>query len=148
MRHALIELELDFRRQPKTQRATDARAEMARYAGESVERSGSLGVAAEDAHKDFRVSQIACDVDTGDGHEADDAWILYALGEKIRHFFTNRCCDSVRATGIVRHVSLNPYARTRCIAHGIAQRSGVHAAWFTSEPDRGREGKDARPRGA
>src|SRR5215212_6701073 len=63
VRHALIEVELDLGRQPQTKRATDAGAQMARHAGETVERRGALGVAPEDADENLRVPQISRHVD-------------------------------------------------------------------------------------
>ena len=81
---------------------------MARGTGQPVEGRGAFRVAPEDADIDLRVPQITCHVDAGHGDETDNARILYALGEELRHFFADRRSNPVRATGIVRHVSLNP----------------------------------------
>src|SRR5215213_3254220 len=82
VRHALIELERDLRRDAQPQRTADARSQVARHAFEPVERCRPLGLATQDAYIDFRVPKIACDVDARHRHEPDDARVLYSFGQK------------------------------------------------------------------
>jgi hypothetical protein len=106
--HTLIELERDLGCHTKPERATDAGTEMTRDAPQTVERRGSLRIASEDAHENFRVTKVAGDIDAGDSDEADDAGILDAFSKEGRHFFSDRFGDAVGATGIVRHRLRNP----------------------------------------
>src|SRR5688572_12338474 len=101
---------------------------MARDAAESVERRGTFRVTPQNAHVDFRVPEVAGDVYPGDGDETDHARILYAFGQKGCHFFANRFRDAIRATGIVRHDSVNSFARSSARPHGAPKRAVTRRA--------------------
>ena len=113
-------------------------AEMARDAVESIKRRSPLRLASENADEHLRVPKVARDVDPGDGHEANNARVLYAFGEEGRHFFANRFGDSVGATGIVRHDWYDP-APARVRALTLRVKSGAHAACCIGEPGREKE---------
>jgi hypothetical protein len=97
---------------------------MTRDARQAIERRGSLGIAAENAHEHFRVTEVAGDVHAGDGDETDDAGILDAFSKEGRHFFSDRFGNAVRATGIVRHRLRNPSLDQRTPRSRTAGRIG------------------------
>src|SRR5215207_1256435 len=126
--HALIELERDFGSDAQSQRAADPRPQVARDAAQPIERGRALGLTSEDADVDLCVPKIPGNVDTGHGHEANDARVLHTFGQERRHFFANRLSDAIGATGIVRHDSMNPAPGGVARALFTRAEPGAHAA--------------------
>jgi hypothetical protein len=122
--HTLIELERDFRRNAKSQGPAYSRPQMRSRTRQPVEGGGAFRVTAENANEHLGMSQIAGHVDSSHGHESDDAGILDPFGKECRHFFPNGFGNSVRATGVMRHMSLQSFARPEDRANGRAGRVG------------------------
>src|ERR687892_1755380 len=81
-RDARIGLKGELGREAQSQRSTESCAEVCGRALQPFERGASLHLGAHHTHKDLGVPEILGDVDAGDGHQADDARILCAIGEK------------------------------------------------------------------
>src|SRR5687767_3838713 len=77
--HALVAVEHDFRCEAQPELPSDMCPKVARDALEPLERRVLLRVRAHHAHEDLRVAEVACDVHSRHGHEADDARILHAF---------------------------------------------------------------------
>src|SRR5687768_9889804 len=103
-RHARVGLKGKLWRKAESQRATEPRPEVRRRALQPFERGAPLHVGAHHAHEDLRVPKVLGDVDTGDGHETNDARILCTIGEKGGDLFANGFGNTV-VTARIRHDS-------------------------------------------
>src|SRR5215510_469614 len=118
---AFVRPKYDLGRKAQTQRTPDSRAQMSRHTLEPRKRRCALGVRAHDAHEDFRVAKVARHLDTGDGHEPGDAWILRFFGEEGRDFLPDGFGYAVGApvgatTLIAGHDDLTPATESRACA--------------------------------
>src|SRR5687768_10507670 len=83
-RDAGIGLEHELGREAKAERPAQARAQMRGRALQALERRLFFDVGAQHTHEDLGMPEVLCDVDTGDGHEPDDARVLRAIGKEGR----------------------------------------------------------------
>src|SRR4029079_17108229 len=101
-----------------------------------VARRSTLALGAIDAHVHGRDAQIARYVNTGHGHEADDAWILDVLTEKGRDLFPNRFSDSIRTPVGARHqrklVAVSTMRQSGLLSTNRSTDSRTDAAWRCS----------------
>ena len=68
-----------------------------------LKRGGGVGVGAEHAAEHLGVAQVTGDVDSRDGHEAKDTWILDVAGQEGGNLLAHRGCNAVGAMVVRRH---------------------------------------------
>jgi hypothetical protein len=98
----VVFLELDLRRDTQLELPGNARPQKRSDAIETIEGRLFLGVAAEYADINARVTQIGTHLGAGNGDEADDARILCRFSEEGRYLDADRFGDAVRSTRVTQ----------------------------------------------
>jgi hypothetical protein len=101
-RNGVIFLELDLRRDTKSQLPRDAGSQMRSDAVESIKRSLLLSLASEHAYVNACMAEIGTDFGARDSYEADYPRVFGRFGEEGRDLYADRFGDAVRSAGVTQ----------------------------------------------